>query len=50
MGISILCMTGADKPMNYPKQYHVRVSEKMLKSLKKVGSKKVREHLEKLKN
>ena len=41
-------MTGADKPMNYPNQYHIRVTEQMLKQLKKVGSKKVREQLEKL--
>ena len=41
-------MTGADKIMNYPKQYHIRVNEKMLRSLKKIGSKKVREYLEKL--
>ena len=41
-------MTGANKPMNYPKQYHVRVDEKMLKDLKKIGGKKVREWLEKL--
>jgi len=43
-------MTGANKPMNYPKQYHIRVTEKMFKELKKIGSKKVREHLEKLAN
>ncbi len=41
-------MTGANKKMNYPVFYHVRVTEKMLKDLKKIGSKKVREHLEKL--
>ncbi len=41
-------MTGANKPMNYPKLYIVRVNEKMFTKLKKVGSKKVREHLEKL--
>ncbi len=41
-------MTGADKPMNYPRQYHIRVTESMLNQLKKIGSKRVREHLEKL--
>lgn len=48
METSILYMTGADKPMNYPKQYHIRVSEKMFKQLKKIGSKRVRVYLEKL--
>ncbi|MEK6862410.1 MAG: hypothetical protein AABY07_10700 [Nanoarchaeota archaeon] len=43
-------MTGANKPMNYPKVYQVRVSDDMFKELKKIGSKKVREHLEKLAN
>ena len=44
----LVMMTGANKKMNYPVFYHVRVNEKMLKELKKIGSKKVREHLEKL--
>ena len=41
-------MTGAEKKMHYPVFYHVRVSGKMLVVLKKIGGKKVREHLEKL--
>ena len=43
-------MTGANKPMNYPKLYVVRVNENVFKQLKKIGSKKVREHLERLVN
>jgi len=41
-------MTRANKKMNYPVFYHVRVTEKTLKELKKIGSEKVGEHLEKL--
>ena len=41
-------MTGADKRMNYPIQYHIRVTEKMFNQLKKIGGKGVREQLEKL--
>jgi len=41
-------MSGANKPMNYPKTYQVRVTAQMFKSLKNIGSKKVREHLETL--
>ena len=41
-------MAGDKKPMNYPKQYHIRVNEKTFKKLKKLGSKKVRRFLEKI--
>lgn len=41
-------MTGANKPMNYPKVYQIRVGDKVFKALMKIGSKKVREYLEKL--
>ena len=41
-------MTGANKPMNYPIIYHIRVTVEMFRELKKIGSKKIREHLETL--
>jgi len=44
----IVFMTGANKKMHYPVFYHVRVTEKMLKQLKKIGSKSIREYLERL--
>ena len=40
-------MTGTNKKMNYPVFYHIRVKKQTLKALKKIGSKKVREYLEK---
>ncbi len=42
-------MTGKDKKMNYPEIYLIRIDKKLKQKLKKVGSKKVREHLKKLK-
>tara|TARA_Y100000034_G_scaffold107018_1_gene136175 strand:- start:386 stop:526 length:141 start_codon:yes stop_codon:yes gene_type:complete len=41
-------MTGTNKKMNYPVFYHVRVKRETLEHLKKIGSKKVRNILEKL--
>lgn len=41
-------MTGRDKNMNYPEIYLIRINKKLKEKLKKLGSKKVREHLEKL--
>lgn len=41
-------MTGKDKPMNYPEVYLIRINKKLKERLKKLGSKKVRKHLEKL--
>ena len=41
-------MTGKDKKMNYPEIYLIRLNRKLKKKLKKLGSKKVREHLERL--
>ena len=41
-------MTGRDKNMNYPEIYLIRVDKKLKEKLKKIGTKKVRESLEKL--
>ena len=41
-------MTGKDKKMNYPEIYLIRVDKKLKQKLKKIGSKKVREHLKKI--
>jgi len=41
-------MTGKDKKMNYPEVFLIRVDRKLKEKLKKLGTKKVREHLEKL--
>jgi hypothetical protein len=41
-------MTGRDKNMNYPEIYLIRVNKKLKEKLKKIGTKKVRESLEKL--
>jgi len=41
-------MTGKDKQMNYPEIYLIRINKKLKEKLKKIGSKKVREHLNKL--
>lgn len=42
-------MTGAQKKMNYPETYIIRIDKKLKQKLKKIGSKKVREHLSKIK-
>jgi len=41
-------MTGKDKKLNYPVTYLIRVDKKLKEKLKKLGSKKVREGLEKI--
>ena len=41
-------MTGKDKKMNYPEIYLIRIDKKLKQKLKKLGSKKVREYLEKI--
>lgn len=41
-------MTGSDKKLNYPEIYIIRLNTKLKRKLKKIGSKKVREHLEKI--
>lgn len=41
-------MTGRNKNMNYPEIYLIRINKKLKEKLKKFGSKKVREYLEKL--
>jgi hypothetical protein len=41
-------MTGKEKNMNYPEVYLIRLDEKLKQKLKKIGSKKVREYLEKI--
>ena len=41
-------MTGKNKKMNYPKLYLIRIDKKLKDKLKKIGSRKVREHLKKL--
>ena len=41
-------MTGKDKKMNYPEIYLIRIDKKLKQKLKKIGSKKVREHLKKI--
>jgi hypothetical protein len=41
-------MTGRNKKMNYPYTYLIRMDKKLKEKLKKFGSEKVREHLEKI--
>jgi len=41
-------MTGKDKKMNHPEIYLIRVNKKLKEKLKKLGSKKVRNHLDKI--
>ena len=41
-------MTGAQKQMNYPEIFQIRVDKRLKQRLKKVGTKKVREYLEKI--
>ena len=41
-------MTGRDKKMNYPETYLIRVDRKLKKKLKKFGTIRIREILEKL--
>tara|TARA_Y100000310_G_scaffold282444_1_gene303700 strand:- start:1215 stop:1343 length:129 start_codon:yes stop_codon:yes gene_type:complete len=41
-------MTGKDKKMNYPEIYLIRIDKDLKKKLIKLGSKKVREHLEEI--
>lgn len=43
-------MTGKEKEMNYPEIYLIRLDKKLKEKLKKIGSKKVREHLKKINN
>ena len=42
-------MTGKQKKMNYPEVYLIRIDNKLKQKLKKIGSKKVREYLKKIK-
>lgn len=42
-------MTGKEKKMNYPETYLIRINKKLKSKLKKIGSKKVRKYLEKIK-
>ena len=42
-------MTGREKKMNYSEIYLIRVDKKLKQKLKKIGSKKVRAYLKKLK-
>lgn len=42
-------MTGKGKKMNHPEIYQVRVNKKLKDKLKKLGSTKVREYLNKIK-
>ena len=39
-------MTGKTKKMNYPEIYLIRVDKELKQKLKKLGTKKVRKHLE----
>jgi len=41
-------MTGHDKKMNYPEVYLIRINRKLKEKLVRLGSKKVREFLEKI--
>ena len=43
-------MTGRDKKMNYSEIYLIRVDEKLKQRLKRIGSKKIREYLNKIKS
>ncbi len=40
-------MTGTNKKMNYPEIYLLRIDKKLKEKLKRLGSEKVRELLEK---
>tara|TARA_Y100000034_G_C6662567_1_gene290555 strand:- start:186 stop:314 length:129 start_codon:yes stop_codon:yes gene_type:complete len=42
-------MTGKDKKMNYPEVYLIRVNKKLKQKLKRLGTEKVRESLDKIK-
>lgn len=42
-------MTGKEKRMNYPLVYLIRVDKELKNKLKKIGTKKVRAYLTKLK-
>ena len=41
-------MTGKSKKMNYPELYLIRLDKKLKEKLKKIGTKGVRKHLEKI--
>lgn len=41
-------MTGREKEMNYPEIYPIRIDKKLKEKLKKIGSRRVREHLKKI--
>ena len=41
-------MSGSSKKMNYPETYLIRLDGELKRKLKKLGSKKVREHLNKI--
>ena len=43
-------MTGRGKKMNYSEIYLIRVDKKLKQKLKKIGGKKVREYLNKIKH
>lgn len=42
-------MTGKEKKLNYPETYLIRVDKKLKQKLKKIGSKKIRAYLNKIK-
>jgi hypothetical protein len=42
-------MTGKEKKMNYPEIYLIRIDKPLKEKLKKIGSKKVREYISKIK-
>ena len=44
----IKLMTGKEKKSNYPEIYLIRLDKTLKQKLKKIGSKKVREHLSKV--
>lgn len=41
-------MTGKNKKMNYPEVYLIRIDKKLKEKLKKLGSEKIRKHLNSL--
>ena len=41
-------MTATNKKMNYPEVYLIRIDKVLKDKLKKLGTKKVREHLNKI--
>jgi hypothetical protein len=43
-------MTGKGKKMNYSETYLIRVDKRLKSKLKKIGSKKIRRHLENIKS